>query len=246
MRNRSFQNFKSEWAFVAAVWLAICSSVIAQDAVPKAPYFAEKAPASSNWTITYTYSSTTGEARQTAPSLQQKRVVKTDVTKSASVKLERGYYDGGAVQDVWTSGGLSVLKDPAYAHKIVRRPASGDFPELFWVNEAKFEGRERVGDKECLIFEKQLYPMQFADPGLFAAEMAQENRTLDFGDPVPVTVWIDAATKLPVKLRIGEDLRTYAFNPPPSSPLLIPTEYSSAIAGVEEKYRAIVKPLAKP
>lgn len=246
MGNRFFESISSARLFVAAVWLACVSSLAAQDAVSKPPYVAENAPASSNWTITYTYSSASGDARPTSPALVGKKVVKSDITKSANIKLERGYYDGGAIQDVWTSGGLSVLKDPAYAHKIVRRPASGDFPELLWINEAQIKGQERVGDKECLIFQKDMYPLQFADPGLYAAEMAQENRTMDFGSPVSVTAWIDAKSKLPVKMKIGGDLRTYTFSAPASTPLIIPADYGAAIAGVEEKYRALVRPLAKP
>jgi hypothetical protein len=233
----------SRWA--AFVFLGWVIPLAAQDNAPKPPYLAEKAPMASNWTIAFTYAAGP-DSRPTAPKLQQKRVVKTDITKTANIKLERGYYDGGAVQDIWTSGGLMVLKDPNYAHKIVRRPAVGDFPELLWVNEAQYKGRERVGDKDCLIFEKELYPLQFADPGLFAAAMAQEVLPLDLGSPLPVTAWIDANSKLPVKMKVGEDVRTYTFNPAPASPLVIPPDYGAAIAGVEEKYRALVKPLAKP
>ena len=245
MRKEILGRILNETRWVALALASWATPLAAQDSAPKPPYLAEKAPAASNWTISYTYAST-ADARPTAPKLQQKKVVKTDITKSANLKLERGYYDGGTVQDIWTSGGLMVLKDPDYAHKIVRRPAMGDFPEMFWINEAQYKGRERVGDKDCLIFEKELYPLQFADPGLFAAEMAQENRTLDLGNPVPVTAWIDAGTRLPVKMKVGEDSRIYTFNPAPASPLVIPPDYGAAIAGVEEKYRALVKPLAKP
>jgi hypothetical protein len=219
------------------------------EAPPKPPFLAETAPASSRWTIDFKYQAGPGDAAvPTAPGLQAKRIVKAEVSKTGETKLERSSYDGGAVQDVWSKSGLMVLKDPDYAHKIVRRkaPAGGDFPELAWVNTAEFKGRERVGEKECHIFQAEFYPLQFSDPGLYAAEMSQENRTLDLGQKIPVQAYVDVKTKLPVKLVLGKDERLYTFLPAPSVPLSMPADYAGAIAEVDARYRALVKPLARP
>lgn len=239
--------FNAVLAAVLVAWADLAAQP--PEGVPKPPFLAESAPASSRWTVDFKYQSQPGDVSVvTAPGLQGKRIIKSEVSKTGETKLERGLYEGGAAQDVWSKGGLMVLKDPDYAHKIVRRMVSpgGDFPELAWVNNAEYKGKETVGGRDCYIFQSQFYPLQFGDPALYASELVQEVRTIDFGEKIPVQAYIDVKTKLPVKMVLDKDERLYSFFSEPSAPLSIPSDYADAIAEVEAKYRALVKPLARP
>lgn len=216
---------------------------------PKPPFVAQTAPERSRWTVDFQYATKPGTTTwPTADQLHGKRLVRQEITRTGDLKLTRSFYDGGGRQDVWTVAGLEVLKDPDYPHAIVRRTAGGrgDFPECFWIPDATFQGRERIGEQDCLVFQKHLYPLQFSNPGLYAAEMAQETPTIDLGSPVPVVAWIHNETHLPVKMNVGDDTRTYAFHPPPPTRLTIPTEYTDAISQVESRLQSLVQPLAKP
>ena len=237
---------------MAVVWLAGFPLLRAQDApqAPPPPHVAEKAPDLSRWAVEYQYEGKAGEqgTRATANRLLGKRITQLNVTKSQDIKHEQGVYEDGVILDVWIHGGLMVLKDPGYAHKIVRRKAQagGDFPEFQWIKDAGYRGTERVNGKECLVFQHELYPLQFADPGLYAAEMAQEQRSIDLGAKVPVVAHIDAKTRLPVKLTVGDDARIYTFLSPPPVSLIVPADYEAAIQQVDGRYKALSKPLSKP
>lgn len=242
---------KVRFVGIVAVWLAVVPALRAEEApkTPPPPHVAEKAPELSRWAVEFQYGGKAGEgARATSSRLLGKRITKLNVTKSQDIKYEQGIYEDGVLLDVWIQGGLMVLKDPGYAHKIVRRKAltGGDFPEFQWIGEAEYRGTERVGGKECLVFDHELYPLQFADPGLYAAEMAQEQRSIDLGSKVPVVAHIDVKTRLPVKLTVGDDARIYTFLSPPPASLIVPAEYEAAIQQVDGRYKALSKPLSKP
>lgn len=216
--------------------------------LPKAPYVAAQAPPNSRWAIEFKYSANSADPRPTAKKLQAKRIMRSDIVKTGEIKRQNDAYEENVSQEIWTRGNLLVLKDPDYAYEIVRRAVvgEGDFPEFQWVKDAQFLKRERVDGRDCLIFQQELFPLQFADPALFAAESALPEPTIDLGNKVSVLAYVDAESRLPVKLVIGGDTRTYAFQPPPATPLLLPAAYAGAIEGVEEKYREWVKPLARP
>jgi hypothetical protein len=214
---------------------------------PKPPFIAAKAPASSHWTVDFTYASA-GDARPTAPKLAGKRILKSDLVRTGEIKRQSDAYEEGGRQDLWTSGSALVLEEPGYAHKIVRRilAADTDFPEFLWLKEAEYQGRERVEGRDCFVFASELHPLQLADPSLYAAVLASPVDTIDLGSKVPVKACIEAESRLPVKLIVGGDSRTYTFLAPPAAPLVLPPAYAAALQDVEARYRAIVKPLARP
>lgn len=237
------------WKNIAGVAFAgFCLAVSVQgEEIPKPPYVAEKAPEMSRWAVSFVYGSKEG-ARPTATTLVGQRISRLEVTKTGRIKLLLSTFSGGATQEIWAQGALLVLRDPAFQQKIVRRNAQpgGDFPEFAWISASNFKGRETVDKKECLVFTGEFYPLQFADPALYAIVTAEDPPQIDLGSKVPVTAYIDPATRLPVKLVIGDDSRTYAFAEAPAQPLVIPQDFQAALADVQQRYNAIVKPLSPP
>jgi len=230
--------------------ICICEAG-AQDGVSQSgSYTIAKAPALSKWTIEYRNAARSeGSAiRATSPDLMGKRILKTEITKTESVKNEKSLFEGGLHQEIWVTHDSLVLKDPSYPHVIVRRNANvgNDFPELKWIAKDHYRGKARLEGKECDVFQTEMYPLEFADPSLYAAEMAQEAKSIDLGTRVPVVAYIDPVTKLPAKLTVGEDVRVYSFQEPPQVALELPVEFASAVDSVVKRRNALTRPLSKP
>ncbi len=231
---------------VLALGASMASSSFAEEP-PKPPFVAEKAPEMSKWTVSFQYGNKEG-ARPTALTLVGQRIARLEVTKTGRIKLLLSSFSGGATQEIWAQGPLLVLRDPAFQQKIVRRNAQpgGDFPEFVWISASNFKGRETVDKKECLVFTGEFYPLQFADPALYVIVTADDPPQIDLGSKVPVTAYIDPVTRFPVKLVVGDDTRTYTFTDAPEQALVIPQDFQAALADVQQRYNALVKPLSPP
>lgn len=217
----------------------------AQEPPPAGP-LVKTMPALSRWNVAFQYARK--DPRQTAPVVLGQPIARLDVTKSDKLMRLVSSNAAGASIEVWAQGTLQVLKDPGYEHKIVRRSGSqqGDFPELAWVALSNFKGREMVDQKKCLVFTSEFYPLQFGDPGLYMAGQENPGLSIFLGDKVPVTAYIDEATRFPVKLVVGSDVRVYTLEEPPTSPLEIPPDFQAALTDVQQRYNALVKPLSPP
>ncbi|GAT35426.1 hypothetical protein TSACC_3491 [Terrimicrobium sacchariphilum] len=239
----------SIWKKVASLLVAGMSVAISSHGqeIPKPPFLQEHAPEMSRWTVAFQYGGKEG-SRPTAPMVLGQRLSRVEVIKTGRIRSIVGTFAGGAVQEVWEQGPLQVLRDPGFQHEIVRRSTQrgGDFPEFWWIAADRYKGRQTVDQKECLVFSGEYFPLQFADPGLYAAATADENSVIELGSKVPVTAYIDPTSRLPVKLMVGDDVRVYTFGEPPTTQLAIPAEFQAALADVQQRYNAIVKPLSPP
>lgn len=234
---------------IAATVLAIFAPAIttAQTPSPSPPFVAKNGPDPGKWSIAFNYSTKDPSARPTARAVMGQRITRLDVTKTGDLKQETASFIGGASIDAWFQGGAMVLKDPGYEHKIVRRnePSGGDFPEFKWITSDSFQGTKEAEGKICDVFKSDFYALQFADPGLYSAALAQ-GADIDLGSKMPVVAYIDQSTKLPVKLTIGDDSRVYTFAPGPGTPLIMPQDYLDAVGDVQKRYEALTRPLSRP
>lgn len=178
-------------------------------------------------------------------------MIEQTVVRSGDIRKISGRFENGGVTEIWVRGGLAAQRSPDYPHIIIRLRDglyAEDFPELDWIGSENFAGEVKRDGRTFWKFTTESFPLRFRDRGLYESVRNESGNsdTLDLGKPVKVEALVDAETKLPFELRIDREVRSYAFPPPPTEPISLPSDVLAAIGDLERRFEAISKPLSRP
>ncbi len=212
----------------AVLFLASPAGVSAQDASPTPPFVAAL-PDTAEWIIKYP------AAPKQAPLPGQEgtsvpRLVQVVVTKKDKVRRERSYWTNDSVTERWLVGDFAVFEQlGAQSIHIVRRGSNtaqfmlemfdlgqSDFPELQWIDAKSYVGIEKVEGRNCYLFSAR---NSFRNPVQGNAPQSGQE----------LKAWVDIATRLPVALLSGDQLRKYTFASAPGEPFVMPDRFQQAL-----------------
>jgi hypothetical protein len=166
------------------------------------------------------------------PRLQEVAVIKT-----RNLKQTKMAYEGGLTGERWSDGVVVMARLPGSKNITVdpaaQDPTTQDFQEFSWLSRDTFQTRQKVADREYLIFRENAPALRIIDPKLFYNIQSSNPRSERLKDLVPVTAVVDAATKLPVSLQIGNEFHVYTFLAPDTDMLVLPEEFARAAAQTE-------------
>ncbi|MDD5349049.1 MAG: hypothetical protein PHQ12_02440 [Chthoniobacteraceae bacterium] len=233
--------------------LALCLSLSAlhgqsepANRLPSGPLIAARAPDFAQWDVECR--SATGDKTHNASGTPH--IAQVTVIKTGEIQYEKTTYGDGTAKERWTKGSFNAVKEPGYRGIIIRPrlEQGGDFPDFDWVSAENYLGRTRMDSRDCIVFRQQMYPLRFQDPDFFRAltNGGKGEPGADLGAKVEVTAWIDLATRFPVQLKIGNDLRVYRFSAPPTTPLVLPDAFAKTVSETEKRIQALTRPLSPP
>lgn len=220
--------------------LLLANPLLAQSEEPPAGPLLKRAPEFSSWIVTFSSPRPPDEkppsAGQEPPSLR--RIV---VTKTGEIRQIVSSDAEGRRMEIWAIPGLQAVLRPEWAEPLLTDGVNAqdafflnfhatDFPGFEWVSAGNFRGVEKVGERECLVFQDRV---RQADATAGEVAMAQ-------------TAFVDLATRLPVKLDNGGEIANYRFESPPTAKLRLPADVLSAIEARAEKAREITRKPARP
>jgi hypothetical protein len=230
---------------------------------PSAPLL-RPAPDFSEWTIIYSYPSNpaakgaTGSVAAPTPIpstmqgllLRPRTVVTTKTGKImrvvtvnlAGITVEKWFFDGAqytkpAGSAVWFGASNSERSDDRNAYFSAPLPASG-FQDLDWINDENYAGTTQAGGAQYLVFVPGgLTPEEIKDPKAQKATLEHE----------PKVAYIDAATRLPVALRLPGEIRQFRFtDPSPSTVLTLPPDLAAQIRNFQAAVSRLLEPAGRP
>jgi hypothetical protein len=177
------------------------ASLLAQEAVPQPPLLAA-APAVSRWTIATEAPAAESGATARGPVLT--------VCKSGGHRLEVTVTPQGTRSESFVVKGLSFQKRAGFAPGdiYVESAVAGDFPEFAWVKAENFIGTKSESGKKYHVYAWTPASMVMETTGasrqVAPAQMgAQGGKTIE--------AWIDAETRLPVRLVHPTFRKVYTF-----------------------------------
>lgn len=220
--------------------LLITGSALAQQPIPPAGPLLKRAPELSTWTVTYAAPRAADEKEPAAgmPVESPRRIV---VIKTGDIRHAVITDAEGKRTEMWSIPGIQGFLRPEWKEPLLSDGsnafdafyvnfAATDFPGFEWVSAKNFHGLEKVGDRDCLVFQDRVRP----------AESTPE-------EPLPVlTAFVDLSTRLPVKLDNGGEVTNYRFDPPPVQKLSLPPEVHAAIEARAQKIREMARKPARP
>lgn len=226
------------------IFAALAARVLAQDNappdLPPGPLL-KPAPDFSTWTVTTKIVTARGQdAAEEGPADGQgnpadKRVT---VTKTGNIRKEEKLDQSGGRTESWTFGGYTVTleKDsdvptvginPTAKDSKPEAQARKDFPGFEWISAKNFAGVVPVSGKDCLVFRGQT-------PG--------DEQTASY----TAVAGIDAQTRLPVSLALGEERKVFEFGPPPTAALVLPQGVKDAIDSWKSHLDVVSRPPPRP
>ena len=172
------------------------------------------------------------------------------VNKTRNLKQEKMAFEGGLTGERWSDGiakmsllpgsnGISV--DP-----VENGVATNDFQEFNWLARNNFQGRKQAGGSDYLIFQESAPALKILDPKLYNNLKVSNHGSDRVKISVPVTATIDATTKLPVSLQLGNEIHLYTFLTPDTDMLAMPEAFAAAAKPREVSFRQMSKPRPAP
>lgn len=252
---------------VPVLWLA---SLTAQT---PAPLGALRAPDSAAWTIRFEYPGSPPSESGGAAEARMNRLLTTSVQKNNNVYYEVATYENGARNQKWVLPGIQFYL-PAGGKEVIRLlPTDGyasdytesDFPELGWVasltpTSRRVEGQPilavEIAAADRPLNERQKRARDDMERSLreFAAQttggdssQAERARTLPTL-PQPqgmLRVYLDPATKLPLRFESAEETRIYSFKSD-LAPLQPPNAFKEAYEKWKADREASLRPASRP
>lgn len=149
-------------------------------------------------------------------------VEKIVVSKQGTLYREVTHWASGRKTEKWVSGGLQVYETPTSKRiariDLVNYPSNfsdysrSDFEAAEWIDPANFVATHEVGDRTLLQYSvtpagKRLSPREVAQRRIDA----EEGPATQAADARPLVALIDAASRLPVYVDDGENVRTYQY-----------------------------------
>ena len=157
------------------------------------------------------------------------------ITKTGDVRREVLINEAGVKTETWTFGSYKVslqqgLTAPivAFVDKQKANAARVDFPDFEWISKQNYAGIEKAFGRDCIIFRGETGGGDTDLPS-FAS-----------------VATMDAQSRLPLSLAIGDETRTYEYASAPQAPLIPPKEAQDAIKSWQTHLQEISKPPPRP
>ena len=163
------------------------------------------------------------------------------VTKTRTIRSEQTTGIGGAQIQKWCVPDMQVVVRGSGNPVVALPGASGDsaytdysrtdFGGFEWISKRNFEGIQKVMNQDCLVFRDK---------------MKLEGENARSGPPPSAVAAINADSRLPVALQLGEETRTYQFGPAPTEMLTLPPKIDALINQWRKTLHQASLPPAKP
>ena len=229
--------------------LALAANAIAQQAAetPQIPTgkLLLPPPEYSQWGVTYSYPQDRFKD-EPLPALEKSLPRRVTTTKTCDILHEETVDVAGVKSDKWQAGTTFYLKPPgqnywgeydrAWYHNNLPTSAAlqpvplKGFQDLDWIGRDTYAGSIKQNGAEYFVF------------------VPSNAGSLDVGNPAalhaqPVIAYVDAATRLPVRFKNGDVIRSYAFAPEAPPPLALPADLVREIRdGKERRAKVFVAP----
>ncbi len=199
-------------------------------------------PASAKWTETFSYQdelapspSAASKAAVSPPADLSRRPRKITTTKAGNSMREEITDLKGRVRERWFEGANLFTKetgasawartepeglpgeknDPEHALP----PAQG-FADLSWVSTANYAGAIKYGGFACFVF---------VPGGETAVDLTNPEKVKSLWKDFPLIACIESRNRLPVAVRYHDETRSFKWDSPPTSPLVLPAELAAQI-----------------
>jgi hypothetical protein len=149
----------------------------------------------------------------------------------------------GNKSDTWSDGKVQVIINPAWKKPLISSGSPQEFPKPDWISLKNYTDTLKKDGRDYLVFRDRIFPAG-GDQSLTAAD-------LDGVDPetlkVTAVASIDAETRLPVSVQIGDETTIYKFETLPSGVMqTFPSNVQSVITAQNEKLKAATRKPARP
>jgi hypothetical protein len=213
---------------------SVTASLYAQQAtitpapvLPPGPLL-KPAPDYTKWTVSSKGKSTKGPKS----SKEKTNIIKGE--KTGSILHVRSASGNGGVQETWSNGKVQVITNLKWEKPLISNGVPEEFPVPQWISEHNFTAIKNESGKQCLIFHDKVFPG--------GGEMTSDMMDHDV-DPeslkVEATAIIDADTRLPVRVTLGDETITYKFERlRPDEALHLPPEIEAVIMASNQKVEA--------
>jgi hypothetical protein len=165
-------------------------------------------------------------------------------------------YGNGNKMEFWKKGGVQSVKATGWNKAVVTTASEDDlYGNLGWISADNFQGIQKVGGKDCMVFRDNIPP-----PGTRKAVKSAPLINLPEGFKVPVEEPVDPESlkikavacveverRVPVVLQLGNEVTTYKFEPiDPPVPLNLPVDVQAEMAARNQQARAAVRKPPQP
>jgi len=207
----------------------------------------ESAPEFAKWTIRITVLQPPPSTKvkppvdtpDQAPPPPPRRVV---VVKTGSVRHLTGVDNEGATLELWIQGTTEAILAPGREKPLLYGAHDGvdpyytrftrtDFPGFQWISPHNYLGIAKRGDRPCLVFQDKV-----------VVEAPHD----ELGSPVEAMAYIDLVTRLPVCLRENGEESIYAFDDPPTEPLVVPQNVTDAVNARQKHIQELTRMPGRP
>lgn len=205
------------------------------DKPPTAPFV--RFPERTAYTVEFTESP--GAKPASAPA-GEKKLVKIEVTKTASIRRDVDTWKNGSVTEEWYVGNLKLsqtergtiyVMDPKRM-VIVETGPRWDASDFSWLALDNYVGTIAFQGRQCYQFEKRARPEsqqgQSAEVETVEAAFASKGGM----------ALIDVETLLPVVLNNGVSCVTYKFKSPPDGDLQLPPKFTAEMERIHKMMEA--------
>ena len=195
---------------------------------PSPPFLADiREPIS----ITREFKGTTETSKKLPAGSQQTLLLKSVTEIRDSVRRVLQFFSGRQEPaEFWVAQGVMLGEHPSAPGSLYfdEGAASGSgsdlvsiFPEAKWVDLKNFVKWDKVDGQLCRVHAATLPPT--------LSVYGEVNANILSG---PVTVWIDDATRRPLKVQSSLDVTVFTYGPGPSSPLVIPPKIAQTLQSI--------------
>jgi hypothetical protein len=210
-----------------------------QNPVPPDGALLAAAPSFSQWRVTFTYPEELAKKDDGTPTKPETRTRTILTTRSKNIVHEETISAQGIKREDWHVGQMQYALLPGTSQWFQGSdkstfPANG-FRDLDWITEESYAGKANLGDRSCLIFVPAEKRQGQTASGL-----------LEKLDSLPTVAYIDAQSRLPVRVREDGIQRAYQFLAPPTSMLSLPPDLAQTLKKADDTRARLSQPPPRP
>ena len=203
-------------------------------ALPTGPLISKHAPEYASWTVMHSVlvpENKSVSGKETEDQKYQFIQKGTDeITKTQSLRHIRKIAENEKDLNIWIMGDREVIKRPEWSSPYIiseirslNNPypvdfSATDFPGCQWISSANFKGIQKINGKDYMLFEEGM------------PEYSPKKKSTDSDqDPLAIykckkSAYVDLLTRLPLMIKIDDDIMSYNFGTTPSSMLVYPPD----------------------
>jgi hypothetical protein len=200
------------------------------------------------WEVIYTYAKSDAPGTRPSAPGDLKSLV---TTKTGNIVHEQATDLQGRITDTWHTGATQYRKPPGEAVWYQPVPPSegqggssdyapippNGYRQWDWVGESTFVGTFPFDNVACLVF---------VPGGRSAVGEEDEKKAAAKIGAMPVVAYVNAETRLPVALRMGNITGRVTFHPSPASAQVLPTDLIDQLRNAEQSRKNLFQQPARP